>query len=75
MSVITILKVEDAGKARVLIAALKGHGFHPIEGTDIGISGMGGMAGPSGIAIQVPEGEAEDAKILAEAILADIGQK
>lgn len=75
MGVKTILKVEDAGKARILITALKGHGFHPIEGTDIGISGMGGMAGPSGIAIQVPEDEAEDAKLLGEAILADISQK
>ena len=72
MAVKSIIKVEDVGQARILIAALKGHGFHPIEGTDIGVSGMGGMAGPTGVAIQVPEEEAEDAQVLAEAILADI---
>lgn len=75
MGVKTIIKVEDVAYARVLIPALKGHGFHPIEGTDIGLSGMGGMAGPGGISIQVPEEEAEDAKILAEALLLDIMAK
>lgn len=72
MAIVTIMKVEDVAHARILIPALKGHGFHPIEGTDIGLSGMGGMAGPNGISIKVPEDEAEDAKILAEALLADI---
>ncbi len=72
MGVKTIIKVEDVAYARVLIPALKGHGFHPIEGTDIGLSGMGGLTGPGGISIQVPEEEAVDAKILAEALLADI---
>ncbi|MGJ8529209.1 hypothetical protein [Maritalea sp.] len=75
MGVKTIITVEDVAYARVLIPALKGHGFHPIEGTDIGVSGMGGMAGPGGISIQVPEDEADDAKILAEALLADIMEK
>ena len=74
MGVKSIIKVEDVGQARILITALKGHGFHPIEGTDIGVSGMGGMAGPTGVSIQVPEEEAEDAQALAKAILADIVQ-
>ncbi|MCZ4272441.1 hypothetical protein [Maritalea porphyrae] len=75
MGIKTIIKVEDVAHARVLIPALKGHGFHPIEGTDIGVSGMGGMAGPNGISIQVPEDEAEDAQLLAEALMADIVAK
>lgn len=75
MKIKTIIKVDDVAQARILIPALKGHGFHPIEGTDIGVSGMGGMSGPGGISIQVPEDEAEDAQLLAEALLADIVAK
>jgi hypothetical protein len=75
LAIVTIIKVDDVAYARILIPALKGHGFHPIEGTDIGVSGMGGMAGPEGISIKVPEDEAEDARILAHALLADIVAK
>jgi len=72
MSVKTILKVEQVSHARILILALKGHGFNPIEGNDVGLAGMGGIAGPTGVAIQVPEEEAEDAFVLAQDLLKDI---
>ena len=41
--------------ARVLIAALKAHGFHPREGGDSGLPGLPGVYGPKGIPIEVPE--------------------
>ena len=54
---------------RVLIVALKAHGFHPEEGGQNGLPGMPGVLGPKGIPIQVPEEEARDAKLLAEDLL------
>lgn len=61
----TILEVADPAIARVLIAALKAHGFHPLEGGDDGLPGLPGVFSPRGIAISVPEDEADDARILA----------
>src|SRR5690606_12826600 len=33
----TIAEVDDPSAARVLVAALKAHGFHPLEGGDSGL--------------------------------------
>lgn len=58
--------------ARVLITALKAHGFHPREGGDNGLPGLPGVYSPKGIPIELPEEEAADGKLLAEALLKDM---
>jgi hypothetical protein len=65
----TVLEVSDPAVARVLIIALKAHGFHPLEGGDDGLPGLPGVFGPRGIAISVPEEEAVDAGLLARDLL------
>jgi len=65
----TILHVRDVSTARVLVAALKAHGFHPLEGGD---GGLPGVTGPKGTAISVPEEEARDAAILAGDLLREM---
>ncbi len=56
----------------MLIAALKAHGFHPKEGGDSGLPGLPGVYGPKGIAIELPEDEAGDGKILADVLVAEM---
>lgn len=68
----TIAETNDPAVARVLITALKAHGFHPLEGGDNGLPGMPGVYGPKGIPVQVPEDEVRDARALAEALLKDM---
>ena len=70
----TIAQVADPSAARVLILALKAHGFHPLEGGDSGLPGLPGVFGPKGVAIEVPVEEAEDARMLAESLLKDMRQ-
>lgn len=65
----TIAHVSDLSLARVLIAALQAHGFHPEEGGQNGLPGLPGVVAPKGIPIRVPEEEARDGKILAEDLL------
>jgi hypothetical protein len=65
----TIAHVSDPSLARVLIAALKAHGFHPEEGGQNGLPGLPGVIAPKGIPIRVPEEEARDGKILADDLL------
>lgn len=65
----TIAQVQDPAVARVLIAALKAHGFHPLEGGENGLPGLPGVYGPRGVGIIVPGDEAGDAKVLAEDLL------
>jgi hypothetical protein len=60
------------GKARVLVVALKAHGFHPLEGGEGGLPGLPGVFGPKGVPVQVPEEEARDAKVLAEDLLKEM---
>lgn len=67
----TIAHVEDPAIARVLIAALKAHGFHPLEQSD-GLPGLPGVIGPKGIPISVRQDEAEDAQVLAEALIKEM---
>ncbi|RUT29317.1 hypothetical protein EMQ25_14430 [Arsenicitalea aurantiaca] len=72
----TIAEVETPAIARVLIAALKAHGFTLLEGGENGLPGMPGVVGLRGIPIRVRAEEAADAAILAEALLTEMrGQK
>ncbi len=64
-----IAEVADPSVARVLLTALKAHGFHPLEGGESGLPGMPGVYSPRGIAIEVPEDEAADAKVLADDLI------
>ena len=68
----TIAEVSDPAVARVLITALKAHGFHPLEGGESGLPGMPGVFSPKGVAVAVPEEEADDASVLAEALLKEM---
>lgn len=56
----------------MLIAALKAHGFHPKEGGEHGLPGLAGVYGPKGIAIELPEEEAGDGKLLADVLVAEM---
>ena len=69
MSFETIAEVADPSAARVLILALKAHGFQPLEGGESGLPGLPGVYGPRGVAISVLEEEAEEARALAEDLL------
>lgn len=67
----TILHVEKESVARILITALRAHGFAPRDIADGGLPGI--RTGLSdGIAIAVPQEQAADARPLAEALLADM---
>jgi hypothetical protein len=68
----TIAEVDDPSIARVLIAALKAHGFHPLEGGEAGLPGLPGVFGPRGIPIRVPEQEAVDAGLLARTLIREM---
>lgn len=68
----TIAEVQEPAVARVLIAALKAHGFHPLEGGEYGLPGLPGVYGPRGVAIDVPEEEARDAGLLAADLLREM---
>ena len=70
----TILHVDDPAIARVLIAALRAHGFHPFEASD-GLPGLPGVIGLRGIPITVPDAEAADARLLGGALLAEMQAK
>lgn len=67
-----IAQVEDPSMARVLIAALKAHGFHPLEIGDGGLPGLTGLFGKPGTPIQVPDDEAGDARVLANDLLREM---
>jgi hypothetical protein len=65
----TIAHVSDPAQARVLVAALKAHGFHPLEGDESGVPGFAGVVGPQGIPIRLPDEEAADARVLVADLL------
>lgn len=68
----TVASVEDPSVARVLIAALRAHGFHPREGAENGLPGFAGVYGPKGIPIELPESEAADGRVLAEVLVKEM---
>ena len=70
-----IAEVSDSSVARVLTVALRAHGFHPLEGGEGGLPGFPGVFAQKGIAIEVPEEEARDARALAEALLAEMNAR
>jgi hypothetical protein len=70
----TIAEIAEPSQARILILALKAHGFHPLEGGESGLPGMPGVYGPRGIAISVPEAEMADAAVLVAALLDEMRQ-
>lgn len=72
MQFVTIAEVKDAGKARVLIVALRAHGFHPLDLRDGGLPGVPNLFGSNGVGIDVPEGEADDATLLVGELLKDM---
>jgi hypothetical protein len=65
----TIAHVEDLSLARVLIVALRAHGFHPAEAGEGGLPGVTDVFFGKGIPIRVPEDEADDGRILAQDLL------
>lgn len=69
----TIAQIRDASVARILIVALRAHGFHPLEPRDGGLPGVRPLFGSEGVGIDVPENEAADATILVEDLLKDMG--
>jgi hypothetical protein len=72
----TVVELEEFSEARILIAALKAHGFHPLETAEDGLPGMPGIRSLKGtIAIQVPENEIDDARLLANSLLIDMRSK
>ena len=68
----TVATIEDPAVARVLITALKAHGFHPREGAENGLPGFAGVYGSKGIPIELPEEEAADGKLLADALVKEM---
>ena len=68
----TIAYVDDPATARVLTAALRAHGFHPLDGGNDGLPGLPGVIGPRGIPVVVPEDEVDDARVLAEVLLKEM---
>jgi hypothetical protein len=68
----TVAHVADPSLARVLIAALKAHGFHPMEGGEGGFPGVTGVITGKGIPISLPDDEAEDGRVLAEDLLKEM---
>ncbi|RDE09613.1 hypothetical protein [Pelagibacterium lacus] len=71
----TIVYVERESVARLMVAALKAHGFSPRDIADGGLPGIGSGLTDRGLAIAVPVAEATDARPLAEALLHDMAQK
>jgi hypothetical protein len=65
----TIAHVADPALARVLIAALQAHGFHPLDSGQNGLPGLPGVVAPKGIPIRLPDEEARDGRLLAEDLL------
>jgi hypothetical protein len=68
----TIAEVASPSVAEVLLAALRGYGFHPmIRDRATGFPSIS-MLNAAGHLIEVPEAEAADARVLATALLRDM---
>tara|TARA_R110002020_G_scaffold129215_1_gene289481 strand:- start:84 stop:317 length:234 start_codon:yes stop_codon:yes gene_type:complete len=72
MSYQTIVNVDNPSTARVLVVALRAHGFHPLEHGEGGLPGVGNIFGKGGVPVQVPEEEVEDATLLAVELLKEM---
>jgi hypothetical protein len=67
-----IAQVRDQATARVLLVALRAHGFHPLDLREGGLPGVPNLFGPDGFTVEVPEDEANDATILVTDLLKDM---
>ncbi|MFC3703523.1 hypothetical protein ACFOOL_01980 [Devosia honganensis] len=67
-----IAQIGDQATARVLLVALRAHGFHPLEPREGGLPGVPNLFGPEGFILEVPEEEAEDAGVLVGDLLKDM---
>jgi hypothetical protein len=72
MSYQTIAHVKSPSAARVLVVALRAHGFNPLEQGEGGLPGVPNLFGQEGIPVQVPEDEVRDATLLATELLKDM---
>jgi hypothetical protein len=72
MSYQTIAHVKNPSAARVLVVALRAHGFHPLEQGEGGLPGVPNLFGEEGVPVQVPEDEVRDATLLAKELLKDM---
>ena len=68
----TIATLDELSMARVLVLALRAHGFHPREAGDGGLPGLPRAFGDGGYPVELPEDEASDGRILAEALVRDM---
>lgn len=68
----TIFANEDLNIVRVLITALEAHGFHPRKDGPAHSASFPGVAPKGGFAIDVPDNEAGDARLLANALYEDM---
>lgn len=73
MKYVEIARTATLSQATVLSAALRAHGFHPLEKGDGGLPGISPLLGELGHAIEVPEDEAAAAAPLARQLVADLG--
>ncbi|MCS6759632.1 MAG: hypothetical protein MO852_12280 [Candidatus Devosia euplotis] len=72
MSYQIVANVDNPSTARVLVVALKTHGFHPLEHGEDGLPGVGNIFGKGGVPVQAPEEEADDARLLAAELLKEM---
>ncbi len=68
-----VAQVKNQSQARILLVALRAHGFHPLEPREGGLPGVPNLFGPEGFILEVPEEEAADAMLLAGELLKDMG--
>lgn len=68
----TVAILDDLSVARVLVIALRAHGFHPRDAGDASLPGLPRAFGAGGYPVELPEDEAEDGRLLAEALLKDM---
>ena len=74
MSFQIIARVEDPSLARVLIAALRAHCFHPLEDGEGGLPGFTEPFFGKGVPIRLPEEEVEDGRLLAQDLLTQMSK-
>ncbi|NMA99566.1 MAG: hypothetical protein GX970_15920 [Phyllobacteriaceae bacterium] len=67
-----VAQVKDQSTARVLLVALRAHGFHPLDLREGGLPGVPNLFGADGFTIEVPEEELSDATVLVGDLLRDM---
>lgn len=67
-----VAQTREQSTARILIVALRAHGFHPLDLRDGGLPGVPNLFGPGGYTIEVPEDEVGDATVLVNDLLRDM---